>query len=153
MAAPHPCPLGILRPELPRLRTARLPRCPLQAILRQVLVKGAGLAAAASGGPARTAAGMESRRTAAGPSAGRVHTFHHSRRQRFANAAVAASRKTSTPIPAPGVAGPVSRAASAVSPPLVKTMGIVDVAAWRSSPPARRCQARAYSGKGLHDDF
>src|SRR5215467_4787893 len=38
MAAPHPCPLGILRPELPRLRTARLPRCPLQAILRQVLV-------------------------------------------------------------------------------------------------------------------
>src|SRR5215831_12433832 len=37
MAAPHPCPLGILRPELPRLRTARLPRCPLQAILRQVL--------------------------------------------------------------------------------------------------------------------
>src|SRR5262249_20171120 len=38
MAAPHPRPLGILRPELPRLRTARLPRCPLQAILRQVLV-------------------------------------------------------------------------------------------------------------------
>src|SRR5215467_9954155 len=38
MAAPHPCPLGILRPELPRLRTARLPRCPLQAILRQVLL-------------------------------------------------------------------------------------------------------------------
>src|SRR5215467_1745389 len=38
MAAPHPCPLGILRPELPRLRTARLPHCPLQAILRQVLV-------------------------------------------------------------------------------------------------------------------
>src|SRR5215831_14596973 len=38
MAAPHPCPLEILRPELPRLRTARLPRCPLQAILRQVLV-------------------------------------------------------------------------------------------------------------------
>ena len=34
MAAPHPRPLGILRPELPRLRTARLPRCPLQAILR-----------------------------------------------------------------------------------------------------------------------
>src|SRR5262249_24324903 len=34
----HPCPLGILRPELPRLRTARLPHCPLQAILRQVLV-------------------------------------------------------------------------------------------------------------------
>src|SRR5215831_7501944 len=39
MAAPHPRPLGILRPELPRLRTARLPRCPLQAILRQVLEK------------------------------------------------------------------------------------------------------------------
>src|SRR5215472_13543693 len=38
MAAPRPRPLGILRPELPRLRTARLPRCPLQAILRQVLV-------------------------------------------------------------------------------------------------------------------
>src|SRR5262245_44416737 len=38
MAAPHPRPLGILCPELPRLRTARLPRCPLQAILRQVLV-------------------------------------------------------------------------------------------------------------------
>src|SRR5262249_23916643 len=37
MAAPHPRPLGILCPELPRLRTARLPRCPLQAILRQVL--------------------------------------------------------------------------------------------------------------------
>src|SRR5215471_11216967 len=37
MAAPHPRPLGILRPELPRLRTARLPRYPLQAILRQVL--------------------------------------------------------------------------------------------------------------------
>src|SRR5215468_3887130 len=34
MAAPHPRPLGILRPELPRLRTARLPHCPLQAILR-----------------------------------------------------------------------------------------------------------------------
>jgi hypothetical protein len=34
MAAPHPRPLGILRPELPRLRTARLPRHPLQAILR-----------------------------------------------------------------------------------------------------------------------
>ena len=34
MAAPHPRPLGILRPKLPRLRTARLPRCPLQAILR-----------------------------------------------------------------------------------------------------------------------
>ena len=34
MAAPHPRPLGILRPELPRLCTARLPRCPLQAILR-----------------------------------------------------------------------------------------------------------------------
>src|SRR5262252_9377589 len=34
MAAPDPRPLGILRPELPRLRTARLPRCPLQAILR-----------------------------------------------------------------------------------------------------------------------
>src|SRR5262249_21449033 len=38
MAAPHPRPLGILRPELPRLHTARLPRCPLQAILRQVLI-------------------------------------------------------------------------------------------------------------------
>src|SRR5262249_54337226 len=38
MAAPHPRPLGILRPQLPRLRTARLPRCPLQAIFRQVLV-------------------------------------------------------------------------------------------------------------------
>src|SRR5215467_9555988 len=37
MAAPHPRPLGILRPQLPRLRTARLPRCPLQAILREVL--------------------------------------------------------------------------------------------------------------------
>src|SRR5207248_7614620 len=34
MAAPHPGPLGILRPELPRVRTARLPRCPLQTILR-----------------------------------------------------------------------------------------------------------------------
>src|SRR5262245_36401128 len=34
MAAPHPRPLGILRPKLPRLRTARLPRCPLQPILR-----------------------------------------------------------------------------------------------------------------------
>src|SRR5262249_57239886 len=33
MAAPHPRPLGILRPALPQLRTARLPRCPLQAIL------------------------------------------------------------------------------------------------------------------------
>src|SRR5262249_19518651 len=41
MAAPHPRPLGILRPELPRLRTARLPRCPLQAILRQILPKNA----------------------------------------------------------------------------------------------------------------
>src|SRR5262249_33848778 len=39
MAAPHPRPLGILRPELPRLLTARLPRCPLQAILRQGLVR------------------------------------------------------------------------------------------------------------------
>src|SRR5262249_38356423 len=38
MAAPHPRPLGILCPELPRLRTARFPRCPLQAIWRQVLV-------------------------------------------------------------------------------------------------------------------
>src|SRR5436309_7593002 len=38
MAAPHPRPLGILRPELPRLRTARLPRCPLQAILRYILI-------------------------------------------------------------------------------------------------------------------
>src|SRR5262245_37784624 len=37
MAAPHPRPLGILRPELPRLRPARLPRCTLMAILRQVL--------------------------------------------------------------------------------------------------------------------
>jgi DDE family transposase len=35
---PHPRPLGILRPKLPRLRTARLPHCPLQAILRQVLL-------------------------------------------------------------------------------------------------------------------
>ena len=34
MATPHTRPLGILRPELPRLRTARLPHCPLQAILR-----------------------------------------------------------------------------------------------------------------------
>src|SRR5262249_26847652 len=42
MAAPHPRPLGILCPELPRLRTARLPRLPLQAILRQVLVMAAG---------------------------------------------------------------------------------------------------------------
>jgi len=33
-AAPHPGPLGVLRPELTRVRTARLPRCPVQTILR-----------------------------------------------------------------------------------------------------------------------
>src|SRR3974390_2733550 len=39
MAAPHPRPLGVPQPELPRLRPARLPRDPLQTILRWVLVK------------------------------------------------------------------------------------------------------------------
>ena len=34
MAAPYPRPVGVSRPELPRLRPARLPRYPLQAILR-----------------------------------------------------------------------------------------------------------------------
>ena len=34
MATSHPRPLGIPRPQLSRLRPARLPRCPLQAILR-----------------------------------------------------------------------------------------------------------------------
>ena len=34
MAASHPRPLGVPRPELPRLCPARLPRCPLQTILR-----------------------------------------------------------------------------------------------------------------------
>ena len=34
MAAPHPGPVGIPHPKLPRLRPARLPRYPLQAILR-----------------------------------------------------------------------------------------------------------------------
>jgi hypothetical protein len=34
MAAPHPRPLGVLHPELPRIRPARLPRYPLQTILR-----------------------------------------------------------------------------------------------------------------------
>jgi hypothetical protein len=38
MAAPHPRPLGVPQPELPRLRPARLPRDPLQTILRWVLV-------------------------------------------------------------------------------------------------------------------
>ena len=33
-AAPHPGPVGIPHPKLPRLRPARLPRYPLQAILR-----------------------------------------------------------------------------------------------------------------------
>src|SRR5262249_37618512 len=31
---PHPRPLGVLHPELPRIRPARLPRYPLQTILR-----------------------------------------------------------------------------------------------------------------------
>jgi Transposase DDE domain len=39
MATSHPRPLGIPRPQLSRLRPARLPRCPLQAILRSVLIK------------------------------------------------------------------------------------------------------------------
>ena len=34
MAAPHSCPLGVLSEELPRLRATRLPRHPLQTILR-----------------------------------------------------------------------------------------------------------------------
>ena len=34
MAAPHPRPLGVSSRELPRLRATRLPRCPLQTILR-----------------------------------------------------------------------------------------------------------------------
>jgi hypothetical protein len=34
MAASHPRPLGVPHPELPGLFPARLPRCPLQAILR-----------------------------------------------------------------------------------------------------------------------
>jgi hypothetical protein len=34
MAAPHPRPLGVPQPELPRLRPARLPRDSLQTILR-----------------------------------------------------------------------------------------------------------------------
>jgi hypothetical protein len=34
MAAPHPGPLGVPCPELPRLRPARLPHRPLQTILR-----------------------------------------------------------------------------------------------------------------------
>ena len=34
MAAPHPCPLGVLSEELPWLRATRLPRHPLQTILR-----------------------------------------------------------------------------------------------------------------------
>src|SRR5262245_55571322 len=34
MAAPHPRPLGVLHPELPRIRPARVPRYPLQTILR-----------------------------------------------------------------------------------------------------------------------
>jgi len=34
MATSHPRPLGIPRPQLSRFRPARLPRCPLQAILR-----------------------------------------------------------------------------------------------------------------------
>src|SRR5205814_9500805 len=38
MASPHPRPLGVLRPELPRIRPACLPRRPLQAILRYVLI-------------------------------------------------------------------------------------------------------------------
>jgi hypothetical protein len=37
MAAPHPRPLGVLHPKLPQIRPARLPRYPLQTILRQVL--------------------------------------------------------------------------------------------------------------------
>ena len=37
MAAPHPRPLGVPQPELPRLRPTRLPRDPLQTILRWVL--------------------------------------------------------------------------------------------------------------------
>src|SRR5262249_13616004 len=38
VAAPHTCALGVLPPKLPRLRPARLPRHPLQAILRYVLI-------------------------------------------------------------------------------------------------------------------
>jgi hypothetical protein len=38
MAAPHSRPLGVSRGELPRICPARLPRYPLQTILRQVLV-------------------------------------------------------------------------------------------------------------------
>src|SRR5262249_15965570 len=34
MAAPDPRPLGVLHPELPRIRPARVPRYPLQTILR-----------------------------------------------------------------------------------------------------------------------
>ena len=34
MATPHPCALGVSPPELPRLRPARLPRRPVQTILR-----------------------------------------------------------------------------------------------------------------------
>jgi hypothetical protein len=34
MAAPHPCSLGIPRPQFPRLCPARLPRYPFQTILR-----------------------------------------------------------------------------------------------------------------------
>jgi len=34
VATPHTCALGVLPPELPRLRPTRLPRHPLQAILR-----------------------------------------------------------------------------------------------------------------------
>src|ERR1700739_2546378 len=34
MAAPHPCPLGVSHPELPRLCPTRLPPYPLQTILR-----------------------------------------------------------------------------------------------------------------------
>src|SRR5262249_34156109 len=43
MAAPHPRPLGVLHPELPRIRSARPPRYPLQTILRFDLKAPAGL--------------------------------------------------------------------------------------------------------------